>query len=274
MSWFELERHGAVAQVRLSRPDELNTLLPAFWAELPALVADLDDGRTRAVVISSTGRHFCAGLDLTVLQDGGLFGDDAAVTEPGRRRAQVYAGIRGFQDSFTAIERCRIPVLAAIQGGCVGGGLGLVSACDLRYATTNAFFTLEETNLGITADVGQLQRLPRVMPEGVVRELAYRGHRLTATRALEIGFVNELFADHDTLVDGVLAVAQEIATRSPLAIWGAKRSIEHARDHTVADGLEQVALWQAAMYHRTDPAETLRARAEGRRPSYDDLPPL
>lgn len=273
MTWYELDRHGPVAEVRLSRPDELNTLQPAFWTEFPALLARLDDGATRAVVISSTGRHFCAGLDLAVLADGGLFGDDGAVTEPGRRRAQVYAGIRGFQEAFTAIERCRVPVLAAIQGGCIGGGLGIAGACDLRYATTDAFFTLGETNLGITADVGQLQRLPRVMPEGVVRELAYRGHRLPAVRAAEIGFVNELFADHDALRDGTLAVAAEIAAKSPLAVWGAKRAIDYARDHTVADGLDQVALWQAAMYHRTDSAEAVSARAEDRLPSYDDLPP-
>lgn len=269
MTWFDLERDGAVAHVRLNRPEKLNSLVPAFWSGLPDLMADLDDGSTRAAVISSTGKHFTAGLDLSVLADGGLFGNDAG--EPGRRRSQVYAGIRSFQDAFTAIERTRFPVIAAIQGGCIGGGLGIASACDLRYATTDAFFVLQETNLGITPDVGQLQRLPRVMPEGVVREMAYRGHRLDAVRAEQVGFLNATFPDHASLVAGALEVAAEIASKSPLAVWGAKTAIDYARDHSVADGLDQVALWQAAMYHRTDSAEAFTAKAEGRDPSFDDL---
>jgi enoyl-CoA hydratase len=270
-SWYDLERDGGVSHLRLNRPDAFNSLLPAFWTELPAVIADLDDGRTRALVISSTGKHFCAGLDLSVFAgEGGLFGDDAR--EPGRRRAQTYAGIRLFQTAFTALAQARFPVLAAIQGGCIGGGLGIASACDLRYATTDAFFVLGETNIGITADVGQLQRLPRVMPDAIVRELAYRGHRLPAARAEQIGFLNGTYADHATLVDGVLGIAAEVAGHSPLAVWGAKTAIDYAHEHSVADGLDQIALWQAAMYHRTDSAEAMTAKAEGRAPAYDDLP--
>ena len=269
---FDVELNEGVAHLRLNRPDARNSLGPAFWSELPATVRALDvDGRTRVLVISSTGAHFTAGLDLAVLEEGGLFGNGGG--EPGRARAQVREGIRRFQDAFTALEETRFPVVAAVQGGCVGGGLGLVSACDLRYASADAFFLLGETNLGITADVGQLQRLPRVMPEGVVRELAYRGHRLDASRAAQVGFVNQVFADHEALLAGVLAIASEIASKSPLAVWGAKRAIDYARDHTVADGLEQVALWQAAMYHRTDSAEAVGARRDGRTPTYADLPP-
>jgi enoyl-CoA hydratase len=269
MTWFELDRIDSVAHLRLSRPTELNSLLPAFWTELPALVEQLDDGQTRALVISSTGKHFTAGLDLAVLADGGLFGDHP---ELGRRRSQTYAGIRLFQQAFTALGSARFPTIAAIQGGCVGGGLGLISACDLRYATTDAFFLLGETNLGITADVGQLQRLPRVMPDGIVREMAFRGGRLSAQRAEQVGLVNGLFADHESLVTGALEIASEIAEKSPLAIWGAKTAIDYARDHTVAEGLDQIALWQAAMYHRTDSTEALTARSEARRATFDDLP--
>jgi enoyl-CoA hydratase len=246
--------------------------VPTFWTDLPATVRALDaGGQTRALVISSTGRNFTAGLDLAVLEEGGLFGNGRG--EAGRVRAQVREGIRRFQDAFNALEEARFPVLAAIQGGCVGGGLGLVAACDLRFATTDAFFVLGETNLGITADVGQLQRLPRLMPEGLVRELAYRGHRLDASRAEQVGFVNQVFADHGALLRGVLELAIEIASKSPLVVWGAKRAIDYARDHTVADGLDQVALWQAAMYHRSDSVETMEARQENRPASYDDLPP-
>lgn len=269
-TWYALDRDGAVAHLRLNRPEKLNSLIPAFWGELPHVVADLDDGRTRALVLSSTGKHFTAGLDLSAFEQGGLFGNGA--TEPGRRRAETYAGIKTFQAAFTALEAARFPVIAAIQGGCIGGGLGIASACDLRLATREAFFVLQEINIGITADVGQLQRLPRVMPEGVVRELAYRGHRLGAERAHQIGFLNDLYDDHDALLAGALEIAGEIASKSPLAVWGAKRSIDHARDHSVADGLDHVALWQAAHYHRTDSHEALTAKAEGRAPTYDDLP--
>ncbi len=272
MSTFDLDVDAGVAHVRLNRPEQRNSLTSEFWAELPAAVGDLDaTGTTRALVISSTGAHFTAGLDLGVLRDGGMFGQH---DEPGRARAQVGAGIRTLQRTFTALEQARFPVIAAVQGGCVGGGLGLISACDLRFATTDAFFLLGETNLGITPDVGQLQRLPRVMPEGIVRELAYRGHRLGAARAFDVGFLNGLYDDHDALIAGTLEIAGEIAAKSPLAVWGAKHAIDYARDHSVADGLEQIALWQAAVYHRSDSVESLAARSDGRPPTYGDLPPL
>lgn len=271
MSPFELTTDAGVGHLVLNRPGARNSLTQEFWEDFPRVVRELDaSGTTRVLVISSTGPHFTAGLDLGVLRGGGLFGD---APEPGRSRSQVYEGIRGLQTAFTALEEARFPVVAAIQGGCVGGGLSLVSACDLRYATRDSFFVLAETNLGITADVGALQRLPRVMPEGVVREIAYRGHRLDAARAEQVGFLNATFEDHAALLAGALAVAREIAARSPLAIWGVKDAITFAREHGVADGLDRVALWQGAHYHRSDAAEALAARTEQRDPTFEDLPP-
>lgn len=270
---FDLDIADGVAHLRFNRPQEKNTLTPAFWSELPALIRDIDvNSKARVIVISSTGRHFSAGLDLSVFEGGMFRGDDAAQqVEPGRRRALLYQGIKLLQESFTAIERARIPVIAAIQGGCVGAAVSLAAACDMRYASSEAYFLMAEINIGITAEVGQLQRLPKVMPDALVREMAYRGTRLGAARAESVGFVNEVFADHDSLVANTLEIAREIAAKSPLAIWGAKHAIGFARDHSLDSGLDQIALWQAGMYYPDDCRESMQARQEQREPEYDEL---
>ncbi|MBL7487268.1 enoyl-CoA hydratase/isomerase family protein [Frankia sp. AgB1.9] len=274
LTCFDVRFDGSVAHLRLNRPEQKNSLVPAFWAELRTLVEDIDrQASARVIVLSSTGRHFCAGLDLGVF-DGGMFRAQGGGDEPGRKRAVLYQGIRSLQATFTALERARVPVIAAVQGGCVGAGLGLVAACDLRYATRDAFFLVQETNLGITAEVGQLQRLPKVMPEGIAREMAYRGMRLPAARAESVGFVNAVFDDHEALLDGVSEIAREIAAKSPLAVWGSKHSLNHARDHAVDDGLDLVALWQAGMYHPDDCLESLSAQQERRSPVFEDLRPI
>ena len=188
MRCFEVEVEAKVAQVRLCRPDELNSMVPEFWRELPELVRRLsDDGGVRAVVLSSTGRHFSAGMDLGVFAAGNH--DPAG--EPGRVNANRQLLVRRLQESFTVLERARMPVLAAIQGGCVGGAIDLVTACDMRYATEDAFFVVQETNIGMTADVGTLQRLPKIIPDGVARELVYTGRRMPAARAYQVGLVNQ-----------------------------------------------------------------------------------
>ncbi|KPM56897.1 enoyl-CoA hydratase [Frankia sp. R43] len=273
LTCFDVRYEDGVAYLRLNRPERKNSLIPSFWAELRTLVEEIDrEARARVIVISSTGRHFCAGLDLGVF-DGGMFRASGGGDEPGRKRAVLYQGIRSLQETFTTLERARVPVIAAIQGGCVGAGLGMVSACDLRYATRDAFFLVQETNIGITAEVGQLQRLPKVMPEGVAREMAYRGMRLPAARAESVGFVNAVFDDHEALLTGVSEIAREIAAKSPLAVWGSKHSLNHARDHAVDDGLDLVALWQAGMYHPDDCLESLSAQREQRAPAFEDLRP-
>lgn len=272
---FDVDLSEGVAHVQMSRPDEYNSMIREFWRELPELVTELSDsGQARAMVLSSTGPHFCAGMDLAVFGAGAFSdGDGQAGSEPGRRSGNVMLLVRRLQETFTVLERARMPVLAAVQGGCIGGAMDLVTACDMRFASADAFFVVQETNIGMTADVGTLQRLPKIIPDGVARELVYTGRRMPAARAREVGLVNEVFPDHPSLVEGTLAVAREIADKSPLAIWGCKESLVHARDHSVADGLDHIAVWQMGGLQSAEMMEAFAARGEKRPAAFADLPP-
>lgn len=271
---FDVSITDKVAHLVLNRPDELNSMVPEFWRELPEIVDGIsDEASARVIVISSTGKHFCAGMDLSVFTGGSGAAGGNAKTEAGRRHANLRAGALRLQDALGSLERARMPVIAAIQGGCVGGALDMVAACDMRYCTEDAFFVIQEINIGMTADVGSLQRLPKIMPDGVVRELAYTGRRMPAARAREVGLVNEVYASSEQMLDSVLETAREIAAKSPLAIYGSKVSLLHARDHTVAEGLDFIATWQAGMFQPADMMESFAAKSEQRAPAFDDLLP-
>jgi enoyl-CoA hydratase len=266
---FDVEISEGVAHVRMNRPDELNSMVREFWTELPEIVDGISDAASaRVVVLSSTGKHFCAGMDL------GVFASvPHADAEPGRRQAHTRSLVKMLQWTASCLEKARVPVLAAVQGGCIGGGVDLVTAADCRYATRDAFFVVQEIAVGMTADIGTLQRLGRVIPEGVARELAYTGRRMTAERAFEVGLVQALYDDHDALLKGTLETAREIASRSPLAIWGTKVAMNYARDHGVDDALDHIATWQAGMFQPGDLMESFTAKAEKRPTAYDDLLP-
>jgi enoyl-CoA hydratase len=262
-SCFDVDEADHVAHVQLRRPDELNTMIPAFWRELPQIVAEISDrGTARALVLSSSGRHFSAGMDLAVF--GGGSNLDAVASPSVEADAPAELGR----------VRARMPVLAAVQGGCIGGAVDMVCAADLRYATADAFFCIQEINIGMTADVGTLQRLPKLIPEGVVREYAYTGRRMPAARAYELGFVNEVFVDHRSMLEGVHEIAAEIAAKSPLAVWGSKEMITYSRDHSVSDGLNYIATWQAGMFHSQDMIEEFTAKAAKRATEHPDLMPV
>ena len=271
---FDVDVADKVAHIRLNRPDELNSMVREFWTELPEIVRALDSrGDVRAIVVSSTGRHFCAGMDLAVFTSGESGVTPGNSAELGRTRARLRQTALMLQESFTSFERVRMPVLAAIQGGCIGGAVDMVTAADMRYASADAFFVIQEINIGMTADVGTLQRLPKIIPDGVAREMAYTGRRMSAQRALEVGLINEIFPTHEELVAGVLEIAREIASKSPLAIWGTKEMLLYSRDHSVSDGLNHIATWQTGMFQPSDMVETFTAKAEGREPAFPDLLP-
>ena len=268
---FTVDLSEGIAHICFSRPEALNTLNPTFWRTFPQALRDLDqDGLTRVIVISSTGKHFSAGMDLAVFSSG-LMAD----AEPGRKNENLRRMVLQLQDVFTTIETLRMPVLAAIQGGCIGGALDLVSACDSRYCTDDAFFTVEETKLGMTADLGTLQRLPHVMAAGLVREMAFTGRRLLADEALRSGLVNQTFPDADALLSGVMAIAKDIASRSPLAVAGCKDMLNYSRDHSVADSLRYMATWQSGMFQpEADMMESFAAKMQKRDPDYAPLCPI
>ena len=274
---FAVEIKDGIAHIQLKRGAELNTMVPEFWTELPAIVKDIDDGaKARVIVISSTGKHFSGGMDLAVFTGGNSAGTAAAraKTERGRTRASLRLSVLDIQESFNILERCRVPVLVAIQGGCVGGAVDMASACDCRYATEDAFFVIQEINIGMTADVGTFPRLCKLMPEGMVKELAYSGRRLPAKKALQFGLVNDVFATQDEMLAHVMGLAKEIAEKSPLAVHGSKVMINYARDHSTADGLDYIATWQAGMYNpEIDMRESFMAKMEKRPPQFGDLLP-
>jgi len=275
---FDVDIAGNIAHLTLRRGDELNTMVPEFWRELPEIVRDIDAGaKARVIVISSTGKHFSAGMDLSVFTSGQSAGTFAAGSkeERGRVRAGLRSSLLELQNSFSVLEQVRMPVLAAIQGGCVGGAVDLTSACDCRYATEDAFFVIQEINLGMTADVGTFPRLCHLLPQGYLRELAYSGRRLPARRAMELGLVNEVFATQAAMLEHVMGVARDIAEKSPLAVYGSKVMINYARDHSIADGLDYIATWQTGMYNpEVDMREAFMAKQEKRVPQFADLLPL
>jgi enoyl-CoA hydratase len=221
----------------------------------------------RVGVITGKGKFFTAGIDLTLLMGlGAKIEDDC----DGRRREKLRRLILKLQDTLSSIERCRKPVLAAIHGACIGGGIDLITACDMRYCSANAYFTVKEIDVGMTADVGTLQRLPHLVGDGMARELAYTGRRVEGPEAQQMRLVNRCFDTPEALQAGVMEIAQTIAAKSPLSIRGCKEMITYARDHTVADGLNYIATWNAAMLMSKDLFEAGAANMQKRDPVFKD----
>jgi enoyl-CoA hydratase len=248
----------------------MNTIIPAFWRELDYVLTQIQrEGLALALVISSTGKHFSAGMALESF-GGSITLDDASA----EGRAAVFDQLGDMQATFTKLETLRIPVIAAIHGGCVGGAVDMVTACCIRYATADAFFVIQEINIGMVADVGTLQRLPKLLPLPVVKELAYTGRRLPAQKALGWGLVNEVFDTQAAMVDAALQCAREIASKPPVAIWGTKQAIHYARDHSVDDALKQMGWLQGAIWSNAHVREAITAAKTKREAAFPPLAPL
>ncbi len=267
---LSLSVEGGIAHVQLSRGAAFNTMNKAFWPEMVAVFTEIEEDPTaRVVVFSAQGKHFTSGLDLNDFGPG-LMGTDS---EPARKAEALRRSVLRMQETMSVVDRCRLPVLMAVQGACIGGGIDLISSADMRYCTEDAFFCIQETNIGMTADVGTLQRLPHIIPHGIVRELTYTGRRMMAAEARDCGLVNQVFADQEALLAAVMAIATEIAAKSPIATVGNKEMLNYARDHSIQDGLNYIATWNAAMLSRADLGEAFMAKAEKRETKYADLDP-
>jgi enoyl-CoA hydratase len=267
------DEHGG-ATLELNQPQRLNTLTPAFFPALRDTVQQLnDEGRTRVLVIRSTGRHFSAGMALDV------FGDEAGwlALSNARRRLAFQDHLRRLMRCVDVLDDARFPVIAAVQGGCVGGALDIAAACDIRLCTADAFFTVQEIHIGMAADLGVLQRLQRIVPQGLAREMAYTGERLTAGRALAAGLVNAVLPDAAALHAEAAAMAARIAAKSPLAVAGSKRALNYARDHGTAEALEQMTLLQSAILDIDDMGAAIaawKAKTAGTFEPLGAIPPL
>ena len=271
---FEVRIENNIAHVILNRPDKRNAMNADFWQELPEIIKDIDRvPKARVIVLSSKGPHFSAGLDLTSFSNIGQSPEPDPEQKKLQRSAAFYDNVLHIQNAFTCMEEARIPVLCCIQGGAIGGGVDLATACDIRYATEDAFLIIQETNIGMTADVGTFPRLVKLIPEGYVREMAYTGRRVNANEARQMGLINEVYPDQETMLTAVMAIAAEIANKAPTAIYGCKRMINYARDHSTADGLDYIAIWNASMLKLEEIQEAISANAEGRPGDFLPLPP-
>jgi len=267
---FDVSIADNIAHIVMSRPEKRNAMIAEFWSELPNIIRDIDDNsKARVIVISSTGPVFSAGIDLS------MFANDVAGPKDKNDPlfgASFYENVKRLQDSFTALEECRIPVLAAIQGGCYGGGVDLITACDMRYGTEDSFITIYEIIVGMTADVGTFPRILNHLPEGVVRELAYTGRKMHAEEARAQGLFNAVYKDHAEMMETVMETAKQIAKNPPLAVYGCKRAITYGRDHSTKDALDNIAIWNMSMLIPTEMMEAMQAKGQKRDGNYADLP--
>ncbi len=261
-----LELDQQIAIVALNRPDKANAMNAAMWAELQTCFEWLDgESSVRVIILSGNGKHFCSGIDLTMF--GSVTG---SIAEPARRAEALRRTILRLQGNLSAIENCRKPVLAAIHGACIGAGIDMSCCCDMRYATADAYFSIKEIDIGMTADVGTLQRMPKIVPDAIVRELAYTGRSMSAAEAQGAGFINRVFEDRKTLLKEVADIARQIAAKSPLAIRGTKAMLLHSRDHSVTEGLNYIATWNAGMLSQADLGEAIQAQMEKKPATFED----
>jgi enoyl-CoA hydratase len=265
---FDVQRSGAVAEVTLLGPGKGNAMGPDFWAELPGLFARLDDDESvRAVVITGSGDNFCYGLDLTAYASfwGGLLAEDGGLARP---RTRLHDQVRGLQSALDAVAECRKPVVAAISGWCIGGGVSLIAACDARFASADARFSVREVRMAIVPDLGSLQRLPAIISDGHLRELVLSGKDVDAARAARIGLVNDVYETADDALAAAREFAAQVALNPPLVVQGIKQVLDAERSGRIAAGLKLAAAWNAAFLLSADLTEAMTAFGQRREPDF------
>ena len=271
-SCFDLKIKDHICSLVLNRPNELNTMTRDFWVELGNALEEINrDSEIRVVILSSTGKHFCAGMDLSAFSNGVDDIPDDKKPDHARVGEVLYRTAKELQGYISKLEEIRVPVIAAVHGGVIGGALDLITACDMRFASNDAFFCIQEINIGMAADVGTLQRLPKIIPDSKMREMAYTGRRMLADEAKDSGLVGEIYETQEEMLDAVHKLAAEIASKSPVAIYGLKAVMNYSRDHNVSDSLDFNALWSGAMLSQADMTEAMTAQMEKRDANFDKM---
>ena len=267
---FDVEVNNSIAHIRFNRPEKRNSMNEDFWTMFPKEVEEMDDsGETRALIVSSTGPHFSAGIDLSMFKDDIV--ESETDNEIGRSRGYFLQQLKFLQNAVSCLEAARFPVVTAVQGGCIGGGIDLITAADIRICTKDAFFLIEEINVGLAADIGTIQRLPKIIPAGIAREWTMLGEKVSADRAKEVGLVSSLHDNHEEMMKNAFEIAEKLASKTPLAMWVTKETLNYSRDHTVKESLENVALWNAATLHKEDVMSTMMSKMQKKKPEYRNL---
>ena len=264
---FSLEIKNHVAHLNFNRPEKSNSLHKEAWVEMKQVFEQLDeDPEVRCIILGGEGKNFCAGIDLSLLMDVSQYDN---IDCEGRKRELLRKFIYNLQDSITAIEKCRKPVLGAIHRACIGGGVDIIAACDIRYCTEDAYFSIKEVDMGLIADIGTLQRLPKIINQGVVSELAFTGRKLFGPEAKEVSLVNQVYPDKESLISAVTEIAETIAVKSPLVIRGTKEIIQYTRDHSVEESLKYMGTFNAAFLLTNDLKACFRAQMTKTAPQFE-----
>jgi len=265
---FEYSVEGHIAYVAFNRPEKVNALNEVAWKELKEIFELIDStDEVRVAILSGNGKLFCAGIDLELLMSVKQVEN---IECHGRRSERILKFVKELQAPINAIEMCSKPVIAAVHNGCIGGALDIIAACDIRYCTDDAYFTIKEIDMGMVADLGTLQRLPKFVKPAAVVEMAYTGKKVGAVEAKEIGLVNNYFDDKETMMSEVQKLAEAIASKSPLSIRGTKEVLRYTRDHSVEDGLHHMAVWNAAMLMSDDLTQAFMSAMTKQKPTFKD----
>lgn len=268
-SCFDVIFDNQLAHIILNRPEKRNSMTTGFWKEFPEIVSDINqEGIIRVIIISSTGPHFCSGLDLSIFQS-----DLLEINKDKTNKAILLNNyIEILQNALNILQECRIPVISAIQGACIGGGLDLVCASDIRLGTKDSYFSILETKLGLVADIGTFPRLVKLIPDGLVRELAFTGRNFNSNEAKLSGFLNNVYPDQKSMITAAFELGKEISNNSPAVVFGCKEAIKFSRDHTTAEGLDWIKMWNSAMFNMKEVEESFKAKIEKRTSNFDNLP--
>ena len=268
-SCFDVIFDNQLAHIILNRPEKRNSMTTGFWKEFPEIVSDINqEGIIRVIIISSTGPHFCSGLDLSIFQSDLL----DINKEKANKAILLNNYIEILQNALNILQECRIPVITAIQGACIGGGLDLVCASDIRLGTKDSYFSILETKLGLVADIGTFPRLVKLIPDGLVRELAFTGRNFNSNEAKLSGFLNNVYPDQKSMINAAFELGKEISNNSPTVVYGCKEAIKFSRDHTTAEGLDWIKMWNSAMFNMKEVEESFKAKIEKRTSNFDNLP--